>query len=69
MTQDIALSDDQLELDYIKTFNNENQEKAYKHYCTKKILISLIKNCSKVVAAISTFAGTIAAIVEIFVSI
>lgn len=67
MTTDITINDDTMELDLIKTFSNEHQAVAYKHYTTKKIMLSLIKNTSKVVGAISAVFGGIAALLEILI--
>lgn len=54
------------DLEYIKTFDNEFQVKGYAQLCRKEWIIYIMKNVSKLVAVISTIAGAITAIIEVF---
>jgi len=66
MSNEITINDDTVELNFIKTISNQHQEKAYKHFCIKKIAIKVSKNASQIIGIISALAGAIATVVQLF---
>jgi hypothetical protein len=55
------------DMEYLIKFENEFQVKAYSHKVKRDWIIYVMKNVSKLVALISSIAGTITAVVEIFI--